>query len=130
MSVSTTKAEPRKVRWTLPAGDVSVNEWLDAQGSISQSLRLLIRESIQRDGYIDVMNKPVEQLPRRGRPPQQPDVATDGDPEATAEPAAIVEPVASIPAEPAPHSAAASTPPVASPTSTQVDMNAIFGHNG
>ncbi|MGW1616938.1 hypothetical protein ACWCQZ_47720 [Streptomyces sp. NPDC002285] len=36
---------------------------------ISQSLRLLIRESIQRDGHVDVHYKPVEQLPRRGRPP-------------------------------------------------------------
>jgi hypothetical protein len=41
-----------------------------AQYDISRSLQLLIRESIQRDGYIDVVNRPVEQLPRRGRPPQ------------------------------------------------------------
>ncbi|MBK3582655.1 hypothetical protein JHN49_02625 [Streptomyces sp. MBT57] len=61
--------EPRKVRWTVPAADTSVIEWLDQQESISQSLRLLIRESIQRDGYIDVFYKPVDQLPRRGRPP-------------------------------------------------------------
>ncbi|MFE6939615.1 hypothetical protein [Streptomyces chartreusis] len=44
-------------------------EWLNEQADISQSIRLLIRESIQRDGYIDVYYKPVEQLPRRGRPP-------------------------------------------------------------
>ncbi|MFC9755188.1 hypothetical protein [Streptomyces sp. NPDC056921] len=61
--------EPRKLRWTVPAVDTSVIEWLDAQKDISQSLRLLIRESIQRDGYIDVFYKPVDQLPRRGRPP-------------------------------------------------------------
>lgn len=61
--------EPRKVRWTVPAADTSVIEWLDQQENISQSLRLLIRESIQRDGYTDVYYKPVEQLPRRGRPP-------------------------------------------------------------
>ncbi|MEV0412400.1 hypothetical protein AB0I68_16730 [Streptomyces sp. NPDC050448] len=62
-------SEPRKVRWTVPAADISVIEWLDQQENISQSLRLLIRESIQRDGYVDVYYKPVEQLPRRGRPP-------------------------------------------------------------
>ncbi|MFJ4316693.1 hypothetical protein ACIP46_15580 [Streptomyces lavendulae] len=62
-------SEPRKVRWTVPAADTSVIEWLDQQENISQSLRLLIRESIQRDGYVDVYYKPVEQLPRRGRPP-------------------------------------------------------------
>ncbi|MGW2986449.1 hypothetical protein [Streptomyces goshikiensis] len=61
--------EPRKVRWTVPAADTSVIEWLDQQENISQSLRLLIRESIQRDGYVDVYYKPVGQLPRRGRPP-------------------------------------------------------------
>ncbi|MEW1548408.1 hypothetical protein [Streptomyces tsukubensis] len=61
--------EPRKVRWTVPAADTSVIEWLNGQADISQSIRLLIRESIQRDGYIDVFYKPVDQLPRRGRPP-------------------------------------------------------------
>ncbi|WP_405824251.1 hypothetical protein OG705_29240 [Streptomyces sp. NBC_00838] len=61
--------EPRKLRWTVPAADTSVIEWLNEQRDPSQSLRLLIRESIQRDGYIDVYYKPVEQLPRRGRPP-------------------------------------------------------------
>ncbi|MFJ5725862.1 hypothetical protein [Streptomyces sp. NPDC093149] len=61
--------EPRKLRWTVPSVDTSVIEWLDAQKDISHSLRLLIRESIQRDGYIDVFYKPVDQLPRRGRPP-------------------------------------------------------------
>jgi hypothetical protein len=61
--------EPRRLRWSVPRADVSTNRWLDTQYDISQSLRLLIRESIQRDGYIDVVNRPVEQLPRRGRPP-------------------------------------------------------------
>ncbi|MGW0536358.1 hypothetical protein [Streptomyces sp. NPDC003032] len=53
----------------MPAADTSVIEWLGQQADISQSIRLLIRESIQRDGYIDVFYKPVDQLPRRGRPP-------------------------------------------------------------
>lgn len=63
--------EARKVRWTVPGADVSVIEWLDEQENVSQSLRLLIREAIQRDGYIDVAYKPVDQLPRRGRPPAE-----------------------------------------------------------
>lgn len=63
-------AEPRRLRWSVPAADVSVNAWLDGQENISSSLRLLIRESIEREGYIDVVNKPVEQLPQRGRSPQ------------------------------------------------------------
>ncbi|MEV7872643.1 hypothetical protein AB0P17_42565 [Streptomyces sp. NPDC088124] len=60
--------EPRKVRWTVPAADTSVNTWLNEQADISQSVRLLIREPIERDGFIDVFYKPVVQLPRRGRP--------------------------------------------------------------
>jgi hypothetical protein len=63
-------AEPRRLRWSVPAADVSVNQWLDVQENISSSLRLLIRESIEREGFIDLVNKPVEQLPRRGRPSQ------------------------------------------------------------
>lgn len=66
----TKPAEPRRLRWSVPRVDVSTNQWLDTQNDISQSLQLLIRESIQRDGYIDVVNRPIEQLPRRGRPPQ------------------------------------------------------------
>lgn len=66
----TDKAEPRRLRWSVPRADESTNRWLDEQYDISRSLQLLIRESIQRDGYIDVVNRPVEQLPRRGRPPQ------------------------------------------------------------
>lgn len=54
---------PRRVRWSVPLADVSVNRWLDLQDSISDSVRQLIRESIQREGYVDVANKPVDQLP-------------------------------------------------------------------
>lgn len=62
-------ADLRRLRWSVPRADESTNRWLDLQYDISRSLQLLIRESIQRDGYIDVVNRPVEQLPRRGRPP-------------------------------------------------------------
>lgn len=60
---------PRRLRWSVPAVDGSTNRWLDLQNDISHSLQLLIRESIQHDGYIDVVNRAVEQMPRRGRPP-------------------------------------------------------------
>lgn len=69
MSTQNGSSSPRRVRWSVPTADVSVNRWLDLQDSISDSVRLLIRESIQREGYVDVVNKPVGQLPRRGRPP-------------------------------------------------------------
>lgn len=75
------EGEPRKLRWTVPAVDVSVIEWLDTQYDVSQSLRALIRESIERDGIIDVFYKPVEKQPRRGRPPGSgsPDSSSDED---------------------------------------------------
>jgi len=73
-------APSRKLRVSIPAADVSVLQWLDAQASLADSLRALIRESIQRDGYIDVAFKPVEQLPRRGRPPADSDQGrTEGE---------------------------------------------------
>lgn len=84
--------EPRKVRWTVPAADTSVIEWLTEQADISQSIRLLIRESIQRDGYIDVFYKPVDQLPRRGRPPLEITEQHEDD-EATAERRPTARPV-------------------------------------
>ncbi|MFE5864508.1 hypothetical protein [Streptomyces virginiae] len=89
--------EPRKVRWTVPAADTSVIEWLNEQADISQSIRLLIRESIQRDGYIDVFYKPVDQQPRRGRPPLE--IAEQReDAEATAERRPAARPVQPQPA--------------------------------
>lgn len=84
--------EPRKVRWTVPAADTSVIEWLNEQADISQSIRLLIRESIQRDGYIDIFYKPVDQLPRRGRPPLEITEQREDD-EATAERRPAARPV-------------------------------------
>lgn len=59
----------RSVRLSVPTADVSVLTWLDLQENPSHSIRHLIRESIERDGYVDLINQPVEQQPRRGRPP-------------------------------------------------------------
>lgn len=75
----TSESQPRKVRWTVPAIDISVSRWLDVQVSISNSLSALIRDSIERDGYVDVIHRPVEQLPRRGRPPQGESTERAGD---------------------------------------------------
>jgi hypothetical protein len=63
---------PLKVRWTVPAVDVSVIRWLRAQKKIQQSLRLLVREAIERYGYIDVVYRPVEPLSRPDGSPQPP----------------------------------------------------------
>ncbi|WP_417555804.1 hypothetical protein [Microbacterium sp.] len=55
----------RKVQLTVPAADTTVTEWLDLQFSASESVRRLIRESVAREGFVDVANRPV-------RPPASP----------------------------------------------------------
>lgn len=68
--VAKTKPESKRVRLTIPAADESSQAWIDLQDDPSASMRILIRQSIQRDGYVDVVNRPVEQQPHRGRPPK------------------------------------------------------------
>lgn len=63
-----TKSQPHRYRVSVPGADKAVVEWMSLQDNASVSIRLLIRESIERIGYVDVMNRPVDQLPKRGRP--------------------------------------------------------------
>jgi hypothetical protein len=58
-------ASARKVQLTIPPADTTMNEWLDMQYSAADSIRKLIRESVAREGFTDVANRPV-------RPPAQP----------------------------------------------------------
>ncbi len=67
-------AEAKRFRLTVPAEDVSVLRWIEAQQNQSYSIRQLIRDAIRRNGYADVTCSEVEQLPRRGRPPKDEDV--------------------------------------------------------
>lgn len=69
--VAKRKPEPIRKRLTIPQVNESVLAWFELQDDASASMRLLIQESIQRDGYIDIINRPVGQLPRRGRPPAE-----------------------------------------------------------
>lgn len=68
-------ASTRKVQITVPFADVSVIEWLDAQYSTAESVRRLIRESVAREGFVDVANRPV--TPRAHPAPVTPDVPLD-----------------------------------------------------
>ena len=43
--------EPRRLRWTVSAADVSTQAWVKAQEDVPASLRVLVRESIERVGY-------------------------------------------------------------------------------
>jgi hypothetical protein len=54
----------------VPEADESVLAWIGAQSDLSASVRSLIREAIERHGYRDATCYPVQQQPRRGRPPK------------------------------------------------------------
>lgn len=68
MSTRSRSDPPHRLRITVPASDTSVLRWLEVQESPSISLRMLVRAAIERDGYTDMLTRPVDQLPRRGRP--------------------------------------------------------------
>ena len=62
------KPPTQRFRVNVPPADEAVTQWMAAQYNHSLSLRILIREEIQRSGFVDAMNRPVAQLPKRGRP--------------------------------------------------------------
>lgn len=68
---STKRRDDHRYTLKVPQVDESVVEWVVAQHDLSLSLRQLIRDEIQRNGFTDTANRPVTQLPRRGRPPAQ-----------------------------------------------------------
>ncbi|MFF2053744.1 hypothetical protein ACFVU2_19225 [Leifsonia sp. NPDC058194] len=93
-------------RISIPKADESVLTWWEKQNDVGLSVRMLIRNEIERNGYVDVAFAPVAQLPRRGRPPGSgPDAAEAAESEAEPiqTPAAPVHLVAATPAaHPAP----------------------------
>lgn len=83
---SVPRPTPKRFRVSVPETDESVLAWIGAQSDLSNSVRALIRESIERNGYRDATCYPVVQQPRRGRPPK--------NIEDEAEDATVLEPVA------------------------------------
>ena len=82
---SVPRPAPKRFRVSVPETDESVLAWIGAQSDLSNSVRALIRESIERNGYRDATCYPVVQQPRRGRPPKQ-SFDDEGDaPESTAD---------------------------------------------
>lgn len=63
----------KRFRVSVPDADESVLAWIGAQSNLSESVRALIREAIERNGYRDATCYPVVQQPRRGRPPKNVD---------------------------------------------------------
>lgn len=70
---SVPRPTPKRFRVSVPDTDESVLAWIGAQSDLSNSVRALIRESIERNGYRDATCYPVVQQPRRGRPPKNSD---------------------------------------------------------
>lgn len=96
---------PKRFRVSVPETDESVLAWIGAQSDLSNSVRALIRESIERNGYRDATCYPVVQQPRRGRPPKN--IGDEADVTAVLEPVAqpdemAAEPVAQPAAVPMP----------------------------
>ena len=90
------RPQSRRFRVSVPEADESVLAWIGAQSDLSASVRSLIREAIERHGYRDATCYPVQQQPRRGRPPKLTDQAeqletVDGYP-VPEQIAALVEP--------------------------------------
>jgi hypothetical protein len=95
-AATTVKPPPHRFRVSVPVADEAVLVWMDLQDNPSLSIRMLIRESIERLGYVDVINRPVAQLPARGRPvgPEQESTETERNAEGAGATAALVQQVA------------------------------------
>lgn len=65
------RPQSHRFRVSVPEADESVLAWIGAQSDLSASVRALIRDAIERNGYRDATCYPVQQQPRRGRPPKQ-----------------------------------------------------------
>lgn len=63
-----TMNNPKRYRLTVPEQDTSVQRWLSEQLNMSASIRQLIRDDIEKNGYSDVTCRMVEQGAKRGRP--------------------------------------------------------------
>jgi len=63
------RASSHRFTVRVPTVDTSVRAWWAAQDDPSASVRALIRDEVTKHGFTDTVNRPVTQLPRRGRPP-------------------------------------------------------------
>ena len=114
------------VRFSYPIADTSVATWLECQDSISESLRALIRESIERDGYLDLANRPLAQQPRKGRPPAE---SAGAAPVGPAVPTPVAEESHDIDEDDEADEVASPAAPPPSPAPSRPDPDADSGSN-
>lgn len=62
------KPEALRFRFSVPVEDVSVREWVEKQHNLSMSVRQLIKDYIEANGYTDATCQPVSQIRGPGRP--------------------------------------------------------------
>lgn len=62
------KAERKYVKLSIPLADASVLRWLEGQDNMSDSIRQLIRQDIEKNGYDDVFCRDIVPGAKRGRP--------------------------------------------------------------
>ena len=118
-AATTVKPPPQRFRLSVPAADEAVLEWMNLQDNPSLSIRMLIRESIERLGYVDVINRPGSQLPTRERPVghEADSTRTQRNAETAAVPAALVQQTATP--------AASAGPVFSPPTKTEPEIPGI-----
>lgn len=90
------RPQSRRFRVSVPEADESVLAWIGAQSDLSASVRALIREAIERHGYRDATCYPVQQQPRRGRPPKQAEQADQAEQLETVDGHPIPEQIAAL----------------------------------
>lgn len=90
------RPQSRRFRVSVPDADESVLAWIGAQSDLSASVRSLIREAIERHGYRDATCYPVQQQPRRGRPPKQAEQADQAEQLETVDGHPILEQIAAL----------------------------------
>lgn len=99
---TTAEGPSERLRVSIPKADESVLKWWDMQGDVSGSIRMLIRGDIERNGYTDVVFKPVAQQPRIGRPPGSSSKRDEDEDEATPAPVTPIERAPHLVETPAP----------------------------
>lgn len=63
-----TKISRKYVKLSVPEDDTTVLEWLAVQVNMSDSIRSLIRDDVQKNGYSDLFCREVIPGAKRGRP--------------------------------------------------------------
>lgn len=66
-------AEPGiRYRFSVPEQDTAVHEWIKNQLNVSMSLRMLIKDDVNRNGYSDLTCRVTREIPKTNDVPEAP----------------------------------------------------------